>query len=263
MQDQKFDFLRHNQSAWNKQALDQNEWSKPVSSDMIQDAKQGKWEIHLTPKPLNKAWLGEVKGKKILCLASAGGQQAPVLAASGASVVVFDISEEQLKQDEHVAQRDGLFLETFRGDMRDLSIFDDESFDMVFHPISNHYVEDVNPVWKESYRVLKKGGLLLSSFFNPVVFVGDRNPEDQEAGIIRPRYTLPYSDLKDLDKNQIEKKIENKEAFVFGHTLSDLIGGQLRAGFLISDFTEEMQPHPRFLLDSYVPAFIATRAIKL
>ncbi|WP_309426720.1 class I SAM-dependent methyltransferase [Chryseobacterium sp.] len=162
-----------------------------------------------------------------------------------------------------VAQRDRLTLETVQGDMRNLGTFEDESFDIVFHPISNHYVEDVNPVWREAFRVLKKGGFLLSSFFNPVVFVGGRNPEDQENGMIRPTYQLPYSDLKDLDQAQIERKLANNEAFVFGHTLSDLIGGQLRAGFIISDYTEEMQPHPRFLLDQYVPAFMATKAIKL
>ncbi|MDQ1857045.1 class I SAM-dependent methyltransferase [Chryseobacterium sp. WLY505] len=263
MQDKEFNFLQHNEAAWNKQALAQNEWSKAVSSELINDAKGGKWDVHLTPKPMNKEWLGEVKGKKILCLASAGGQQAPVLAAAGASVVVFDIAREQLKQDEKVAERDGLSLKTVQGDMRDLSVFEDETFDIVFHPISNHYVEDVNPVWREAYRVLKKGGVLLASFFNPVVFVADRNPQDIKEGIIRPKYTLPYADIKDLDQTQINKKLENNEALVFGHTLADLIGGQLKAGFMIADFTEEMQPNPRFLIDQYLPTFIATKAVKL
>ena len=263
MKEQEIDFLHHNESAWNKQALAQNEWSKAVSSELINDAKEGKWDVHLTPKPLNKEWLGEVRGKKILCLASAGGQQAPVLAAAGASVIVFDISGEQLKQDEKVAERDGLSLQTVQGDMRDLSVFENETFDIVFHPISNHYVEDVNPVWREAYRVLKKGGALLASFFNPVVFVADRNPQDIKDGIIRPKYTLPYADIKDLDQDQINRKLENNEALVFGHTLSDLIGGQLKAGFMISDFTEEMQPNPRFLIDEYLPTFIATKAVKL
>ncbi len=262
MQEREINFIQHNEAAWNKQALEENEWSKAVSTDLINDAKAGKWEVHLTPKPLNKEWLGDVKGKKILCLASAGGQQAPVLAAAGASVVVFDISGEQLKQDEKVAERDGLSLKTVQGDMRDLSVFEDETFDIVFHPISNHYVENVNPVWRETYRVLKKGGVLLASFFNPVVFVADRNPQDIKDGIIRPKYTLPYADIKDLDQNQMNRKLEHNEALVFGHTLSDLIGGQLRAGFLIADFIEEMQPNPRFLIDEYLPTFIATKAVK-
>jgi len=263
MQKQEIDFLQHNELAWNKQALEQNEWSNAVDTTLVNQAKNGHWEIHLLPKPLDKAWLGNVAGKKILCLASAGGQQAPILAAAGADVVVFDLSAEQLRQDAQVTERDGLSLTTIQGDMTDLAVFVDESFDMVFHPVSNHYVADVNPVWKEAYRVLKKGGTLLTSFFNPVVFVADRNPEDIAAGIIRPKYSLPYADVKDLSPEQITRKIENKEALVFGHSLSDLIGGQLKAGFVITDFDEEMQPNPRFLIDKYVPTFIATRAVKL
>lgn len=69
-----------------------------------------KWQVHLTPTPVDDAWLGNVKDKKILCLASAGGQQAPVLAAAGANVTVFDFSQKQLDQDKMVAERDNLTL---------------------------------------------------------------------------------------------------------------------------------------------------------
>ncbi len=263
MQNNKIDFLSHNESAWNKQASQQNEWSRAVSSDVIAAAKTGQWAVHLTPKPLDSTWLGDVRGKRILCLASAGGQQAPVLAAAGAEVTVFDISDEQLQQDRMVAERDSLQLVTEQGDMTDLSRFEDASFDIIFHPISNHYVPDVNPVWREAYRVLKQGGMLVASFFNPVVFVADRNPADMEAGIIRPRYKLPYADVSDLDKKDLERKLANGEALVFGHTLSDLIAGQTKAGFAITGFIEDEQPHPRFLIDKYLPTFLATKAIKL
>lgn len=263
MQNKNIDFLKHNQSAWNKQATEQHEWSRAVSSEVIAAAKRGEWDVHLTPKPLDKTWLGDVRGKRILCLASAGGQQAPVLAAAGAIVTVFDISDEQLRQDQMVAERDGLQLTTEQGDMTDLSRFDDESFDIVFHPISNHYVPDVNPVWRECYRVLRKGGELMASFFNPIVFVAERNADDMQAGIMRPRYRLPYADIRDLDKEAIERKLTNNEALVFGHTLTDLLAGQTKVGFAIKDFVEDDQPHARFLIDKFLPTFLATKAIKL
>lgn len=262
MQKEEINLINHNESAWNKQALAQNQWSQPVSAEEVQNAKQGNWEVCLTPTSLDKTWLGDIKNKKILCLASAGGQQAPILSAAGAEVIVFDLSREQLNQDEYVAQRDHLSLKTIQGNMTNLDVFPDNSFDIIFHPISNHYVEDVNPIWKECYRVLKKGGILVASFFNPVVFVADRNPDDIEKGIIRPRFTIPYSDLRDLAKEDLEQKLKNNEALVFGHSLNDLIGGQLKAGFMITNYTEEMQPHPRFLIDKYIPTFLATRAIK-
>lgn len=262
MSDPNFDYLTHNCAAWDQQAINEKEWSRPVSSDLIEKARDGQWQVHLTPRPLPREWLGNVSGKQILCLASAGGQQAPVLAAAGAQVTVFDISDKQLEQDRRVAQRDTLKLETVQGDMCDLSPFCNSRFDLIFHPISNLYVPDVRSVWKECYRVLKTGGALLASFYNPVVFIGDRDPVYAEKGIIRPRYTLPYSDLKDLDQAMLNKKCECGEAVVFGHTLTDLIGGQLEAGFSIDGFYEDKQPNPRFLVDKFMPTFLATRAVK-
>lgn len=257
------DFLTSNQTAWDKQAEQQQAWSTPVSAELIAAAKEGLWDIHLTPQALPKQWLGDVKGKRILCLASAGGQQAPVLAAAGAVVTVFDLSDKQLEHDRQVALRDGLTLRTVQGDMRDLSVFADESFDCVFHPVSNLYIPDVNPVWHECCRVLKPGGTLLASFFNSVVFVGDRDVKYYEKGIIKPAYKMPFSEYNILTQEQIAQKQARQEAFVFGHSLTDLIGGQLKAGFHLTDFYEDWQPNPRFVIDNYLPTFIATAAVKI
>ncbi len=226
------DFITANKKAWDRQAESRQAWSTPVDSKTILDAKQGNWEIHLTPTPLPKEWLGDIKEKRILCLASAGGQQAPVLAAAGAFVTVFDLSEKQLEQDKLVAIRDDLQLDIVQGDMRSLHMFADETFDLIFHPISNLYIPDVNPVWQECYRVLKSNGKLLASFYNPIVFIGERG------------------------------KQENQEAFVFGHSLTDLIGGQTKIGFNIVDFYEDWQPKPRFVIDNFLPTFLATLAVK-
>jgi len=146
---------QHNAEFWDKEAIAQKPWSQPVSKEVIASAKQGLWDIHITKKPLPKDWLpNDIKDKNILCLASAGGQQAPVLAAAGANVTVYDISEQQLEQDKLVAKRDNLSLKTLKGDMTDLKQLDNETFDYIINPISNLYVSDVKPVWKECYRVL-------------------------------------------------------------------------------------------------------------
>ncbi|WP_340608365.1 class I SAM-dependent methyltransferase [Xenorhabdus bharatensis] len=256
------DFLTANQIAWDRQTEEQHPWSVPVSSDMVSQAKKGEWQVHLTPKALPKEWLGDISHKRILCLASAGGQQAPILAAAGAEVTVLDLSIKQLEQDRMVAERDELRIETVQGDMRDLSIFANETFDFIFHPISNLYIPDVNPVWQECYRVLKAKGKLLASFFNPVVFVGERNQEHIQQGIIKPLYKMPFSEMDVLTPEQILDKNQKQEVFVFGHSLTDLIGGQLRVGFRLIDFYEDWQPHPRFVIEQYLPTFIATRSIK-
>ncbi len=147
--------------------------------------------------------------------------------------------------------------------MRDLSVFADESFDIVFHPISNLYVPDVRPVWHECFRVLRaKGGRLLASFFNPVVFVADRSPEFAEQGLIRPRFKIPYSDMRDLSPAELARKQAGGEALVFGHSLSEQIGGQLEAGFVLKGFYEDQQPKPWFVIDNFLPTFLATFALK-
>ena len=71
--------------------------------------------------------------------------------------------------------------------MRDLSAFTDESFDLVFHPVSNLFVPEVGPVWNEAFRVLRKGGALLAGFLNPAVYVFDLELADN-TGEVRVRY---------------------------------------------------------------------------
>ncbi|HEV7306550.1 class I SAM-dependent methyltransferase [Ensifer sp.] len=264
MQDTSFnlDIIDHNRQAWDRQARQHCEWSQPVTPDVIAAARTGKWQARLTPGDLPDGWLPDIRGKKILCLASAGGQQAPILAAAGADVTVFDLSEGQLDQDRLVAEREGLSLTAVQGDMRDLSVFADETFDIVFHPISNLYVPDLQPVWRECRRVLKAGGRLLASFYNPIVFVGDRDPDLAEQGLVRPTYKVPFVEAEHLPPEVVDGKIERGEALVFGHSLADQIEGQLQAGFLLAGFHEDWQPSPRFVIDSFVPTFIATCAIK-
>ena len=261
--DATIDIYQHNRAAWDRQAAQQCAWSQPVGPETIEAARRGDWRVHITPRALPADWLPAMTpAPRILCLASAGGQQAPVLAAAGADVTVFDASPLQLAQDAMVARRDGLALATAQGDMRDLSAFADASFDCIVHPISNLYVPDVRPVWRECFRVLKHGGRLLSSFYNPVVFVGDRAPELAEQGLIRPRFRLPYSDLRDLSASELAEKQGRGDALVFGHSLGEQIGGQLEAGFLLKGFYEDEQPQPRFLIDRFLPTFLATHAGK-
>lgn len=254
---------QHNSSVWDKEALEQKPWSQPVSQDTIVLAKQGEWAIHITKKPIPRTWLPlDIRGKDILCLASAGGQQAPVLVAAGANVTVYDISEKQLEQDRYVAERDNLNLITMQGDMAELSELSDETFDYIINPISNLYIPDVNPVWHECYRVMRENGVLLASFYNPVLFMFDRDVKVENQGLIKPKYSIPYSDLDSLTKEQYQEKIEKGEAIVFGHTLTDQINGQLNAGFKLTGFYEDEHPSPRFLIEKYMSTMIATRSVK-
>src|SRR4030067_827291 len=167
------DVRAYNREKWDLQVEKGNPWTIPCSPERIADARQGTWSVLLTEqKPVPSPWFPlDLHGIDILCLASGGGQQGPVLAAAGANVTVFDNSPRQLEQDRMVAKRDGLVLITVEGDMRDLSVFGDGCFDLVFHPVSNVFCPQVRPVWREAHRGLRPGGVLMAGFGDPTAFV--------------------------------------------------------------------------------------------
>ena len=258
------DVQSFNRYAWDRAVVRKSRWTVPVSKEIVAAARQGSWEIILTPaKPVPRAWFPDFSDAEILCLASGGGQQGPILAAAGESVgarvTVFDISPRQLEQDRHVAKREGLDLATVEGDMQDLSAFSDGIFDLIVHPCSNLFVPDVRPVWRESARVLKRGGVLMAGFVNPVLYLFDQKKIDM--GVLEVRHELPYSDLTSISESERDSYMRAGEALEFGHTLTDQIGGQLDAGFVITGFFEdrwEGQPPADF-----TATYIASRAVNV
>ena len=252
------DVRAYNREMWDKQVEYGNPWTIPVSSEVIAAARKGQWSVLLTEnKPVPRSWFPpDLSNCDMLCLACGGGQQGPVFAAAGANVTVFDNSPRQLSQDRFVAEREGLRLVTVEGDMRDLSIFADGSFDLIFHPISNVFVPAVRPVWREAYRVLRWGGMLLAGFMNPPCFLFDWI--QAEKGIFEVRYPLPF-DATQLSEAERLRLFGDDSPLEFSHSLEDQIGGQLEAGFQLVGLYEDTQHTP---LGKYLPAYIATRAVK-
>jgi SAM-dependent methyltransferase len=253
------DIRAYNRDAWNRYVDGgKSLWTQPVSPEAIARARTGDFSILLTEqKPVPREWFPPLSGLDTLCLACGGGQQGPVLAAAGANVTVFDNSPRQLDQDRLVAEREGLAnLKTVEGDMRDLSVFADESFDFIFHPVSNLFISEVRPVWREAFRVLRHGGTLLAGFMNPVFYMFDLEKADN--GILEVRYKLPHADS---DHPEIaEKLIAAGDALEHSHSLTDQLGGQMDAGFHIVGMYEDY--HGTSAVSEYTPTYIATRAFK-
>jgi SAM-dependent methyltransferase len=253
-----FDPVAHNRAAWDREVDSGNEWTRPVGPEVIARARAGDWSVVLIGyDPVPRDWFpAELSGAAVLCLASGGGQQGPVLAAAGATVTVFDNSPRQLARDEEVAAREGLAIRTVLGDMRDLSAFPDASFDVVVNPVSNVFCPDLAPVWREAFRVLRPGGLLLAGFMNPDIFIFD--DAALERGELVVRHPLPFStlDLTDAERKQVygDGPVE------FSHSLTEQIGGQLAAGFILTHLVEA--PHHWGPTARYMPGYIATRAVR-
>ena len=229
------------------------EWGVPISHETYQNAQQGSWDVLLTPlKPVPHAWFGELKGKKLLGLASGGGQQMPIFAALGAECTVLDYSEKQLASEKMVAAREGYDIRIVRADMTKPFPFEDGEFDIIFHPVSNCFVREVKPIWKECWRVLKSGGYLLAGMDNGINFIVD---SDAKEVVNR----LPFDPLVNAEQR---RQLEAEDCGIqFSHTLEEQINDQLEAGFTLLALYEDTNSEGR-LHDLNIPTYFATRARK-
>lgn len=229
------------------------EWGTPISHETYLAAVRGQWDVLLTPtKPVPHAWFGELKGKRILGLASGGGQQMPIFAALGAECTVLDYSERQLASERMVAEREGYAISIVRADMTKPLPFPVETFDLIFHPVSNCYIREVEPVWRECWRVLRPGGLLMAGMDNGFNYLFDAD-EEHVTGY------LPF----DPTVNEQQRLSLEREGggMQFSHTIDEQIGGQLRAGFRLLDVYEDRNGSG-YLHEHGVPTFWATLAVK-
>lgn len=261
MSSDKTDIISHNRHAWNWAADNGQRWSVPVSKDVIDRARQGDLQIVLTPaKNIPKDWLGDLRGKTVLGLASGGGQQGPVLAAAGADVTILDLSPAQLKQDQDCASAYGLKLKTVESEAADLSAFTDRSFDLIVNPVSNCFFPDLAPVWRECARVLKPNGVLLYAFANPINFLFDREKANRNEFILK--YKIPYSDHMSLSPEEQTRFIYPEAPIEFSHSITDQIALLLRDGFVMEDLYEDGWDTEDGLNHHY-QSFIAIKARRL
>ena len=175
------DIRAYNRDAWNQEVkMAITAGHNLLAGKLSQKQNRESGSVVLTENiPVPQKWFPPLKGADVLCLASGGGQQGPIFAAIGADVTVFDNSPGQLKQDQLVAEREALSIQTMEGDAADLSVFTDESFDLVFNPCSTVFMQDVRAVWKEAYRVLRPGGILMTGSMNPVHYIFDLYKADE------------------------------------------------------------------------------------
>lgn len=229
-------------------------WSIPISHEDFLEAKKGIVKLKLTPtKYMPREWFPkEVRGLKILGLCSGGGQQGPVFKALGMDVTILDYSGAQLDKEREVAKREGYEINLVEADVTNPLPFEDESFDIIFNPVSLVYVEDLFHVFKECSRVLKSGGLLICGLDNGVNFMTD----GEEREIIN---TFPFNPLK--NKEQERELLEDDCGYQFSHTLEENIGYQIRNGFVIEDIYDDTNGEGR-LEELHIPTFFATKSRK-
>lgn len=228
-------------------------WGVPVTHEEFLRAKSGDWQMVLTPKrTVPKEWYPPLGGTRVLGLASGGGQQMPIFAALGAVCTVLDYSERQLESEKLVAGREGYRINIVRADMSKPLPFDDGAFDLIFHPVSNCYIKDVLPLWRECFRVLSPGGLMMAGLDNGINYIFD----DSETRLV---HSLPFDPIS--DPSLMAELQKDDSGVQFSHTLDEQIRGQIQAGLAIKDLYEDINDYGA-LAEHRVPTFWATLAQK-
>ena len=176
----------------------------------------------------------------------------PIFSALGAECTVLDYSQKQLESERAFAEQEDYSIELLRADMTKPLPFESESFELIFHPVSNCYVQEVFPIWKECFRILRKGGVLLAGVDNGINFIFDE--EQKEL-----KYALPYQPLQNPEL--FRQCMEQGDALQFSHTTEDQLRTLLQAGFQLEDIYEDTNGTGR-LHEFGVPTFLAFLARK-
>jgi SAM-dependent methyltransferase len=213
----------HNRRAWDARARKGERFARPAPDE----------QFHAPLKQVDpRGWLGDISGKRVLCLAAGGGRQSALYAAAGAAVTVVDISPEMLVLDRQVASERGFDIRAVEASMDDLAALPAAGFDIVIQPVSTCYVADILAVYREVARVIVGGGLYISQHKQPTSLQAEVKPRGAGYALTEPYYRQgplpPVSGSLHREAGTLE----------FLHRWEQLIGGLCHAGFVVEDLTE-------------------------
>jgi SAM-dependent methyltransferase len=220
-------------------------WQKLTKADALFCRPWSDISLEEAAKRVAPFQLGSLAGQRVLCLASGGGQQSIAFALCGADVSVLDLSHEQVWLDKVTAADRGLSLRAEQGDMRDLSIFDEGEFDIVFQPYSIAFVPDASSVFKQVRRVLKQNGVYFVVLPNPFTVGMSVQDWTGEGYLMRFPYVSgePRAEQDpDWVYNRIHGAIEGP--ITYRHGLAETLNSLLSLGFCLERVSDSLHLHP-------------------
>lgn len=217
-----------NRVAWDRMAKNGHPLAKPATDKDLINPLKCVDEI---------GWLGpSISGQHVLCLAAGGGRHSALYCAAGAIVTVLDISPGMLELDRQVAHERHLEVRIIEGSMKSMPMLKDGEFDIVVHPVSTCYIDDLQSVYAEVARVLRPGGLYISQHKQPSNLQVSLEPYDGRYVIEQP-IQGNQGNLTAKPPASPSRLRESGTREVI-HSLHALLGGMCRAGFSIEDLTE-------------------------
>jgi SAM-dependent methyltransferase len=220
----------HNRRAWDGMVRERQRFTLPARDEDFANPL----------KTLDAlGWLGgDIRGRRVLCLAAGGGKHGPLYAAAGADVTVVDLSPAMLELDRRVAAERKLHLRTVEASMTELSAFAPGEFDLVVHPVSSCYTPDIELTYRQVARVTRLLGVYISQHKQPASLQADVKPSSRGYELTEPYYRrgpLP----------QVAGSVHREEgAMEYLHRWEQLIGGLCRAGFVVEDLIEPVHAAP-------------------
>ena len=228
---------RYNQTRWKALAAANALFSRP-RLDLDSDSARAMID--------SDGFYGDVSGKNVLCLACGGGQQSAAFALLGADVTVVDLSPEQLERDAQVAEHYGFDIRIAEADMRDLSAFHGQGFDIVHHAYSLNFVRNCREVFSQVADVLCNGGLYRFAAANPFTMGVKQSDWKANGYTLSEPYAegaiISYDDQDWVYDRDATAKIANP--IEYRHLLSTLINGVIDAGFSIRHVSDNTDMHP-------------------
>ena len=192
--------------------------------------------------------LGELPGKEVLCLAGGGGQQSAAFGILGANVTVLDLSPAQLAKDRLVAEHYKLPIKATQGDMRDLSVFAEGSFDIVYHPHSLDFAPDESVVFREVGRVLRPGGIYYFDCVNPFhAGLSEASWNGEEYVIRRPYRAGDVIEVPDSDWTYDRRRHPNADVPAtrsYTRSFADMMNTLAELGFVLYHVDDRHAVHP-------------------
>lgn len=244
--------LNQNQKEWDDNVNEGDQYTKPwlhLTDDMAKKFANAEISGFHEPygeidnplwKKIHRSIYANISGKRVLCLASGGGQQSALFSLLGAQVTVVDLSAGQLRGDIEASKFYGYKVETIQASMTDLSALAQNSFDLVFQPISICFVPDVQTVYREVYRITKPGGKYLVSHINPSTYPTCFENDIDGFDGVGYRIASPYlGGAIRYDANGKENMTEGQLSGEFRHLFIDMFCNLTESGFKIQYVWED------------------------
>ncbi|MBN2046287.1 MAG: class I SAM-dependent methyltransferase [Anaerolineaceae bacterium] len=149
----------------------------------------------LYERPGTVALLPDVDGLDVLEAGCAAGWYTQYLITHGASVTALDFSPDMLEWTrKRIGDHPCCLIEWDLN--QPLSFAKDATYDMVLSSLTLHYLQEWDDIFREFYRVLRPGGILVFSIHNPMmIYDAEIHTNYYQKQLVRETWRTPMGDF--------------------------------------------------------------------